>query len=189
MYLRLVRCGSFSVASSITAVNTAVKWGHWYHHRILVHCTKSRLRTDTIPYITVYTAVIRPYVNLTVATSLSLPHYPSCHCSVLKLFSLRHDFIHSIASTVSILIRFRRSDIVIFDEEKSLSGAANITGIESTSKAILERFGKSLCCVDSSHHLRTSSKSLWGGIRIYRKYSSPWWVGDLILLLSAWSPS
>jgi hypothetical protein len=205
------------VASSITAVNTGVKWGHWYHHRILVHCTKTRLRTDTIQYITVYTAVLRPYVNfavatslslprcrylavatslslprcryLAVATSLSLPHYPSCHCSVLKLFSLRHDFIHSIASTVSILIRFRRSDIVIFDEEKSLSGAADIAGIESTSKAILERFGKSLCCVDSSHHLRTSSKSLWGGIRIYRKYSSPWGVWDLILLLSAWSSS
>ena len=97
---------------------------------------------------------------LAVATSLSLPHYPSCHCSVLKLFSLRHDFIHSIASTVSILIRFRRSDIVIFDEEKSRSGAADIAGIEMTSNAILERFGKSLCCVDSSHYLRTSSKSL-----------------------------
>ena len=107
------------------------------------------------------TAVRQPRCRyLTVATSLSLPHCPSCHCSVLKLFSLRHDFIHSIASTVSILIRFRRSDIVIFDEEKSLSGAADIAGIESTSKAILERFGESLCCVDSSHHLRTSSKSL-----------------------------
>src|ERR1700709_1101326 len=120
------------------------------------------------------TAVLRPYIYLPVATSPSLPHrryltvatspsishYSSCNSSVLKLFSLRHDFIHSIASTVSILIRFRRSDIVIFDEEKSLSGAADIAGIESTSRAILERFGKSLCCVDSSHHLRTSSKSL-----------------------------
>jgi hypothetical protein len=112
-------------------------------------------------YLTVATSLSLPHCRyLTVATSLSLPHYSPCHCSVLKLFSLRHDFIHSIASTVSILIRFRRSDIVIFDEEKSLSGAADIAGIESTSKAILERFGKSLCCVDSSHHLRTSSKSL-----------------------------
>jgi hypothetical protein len=33
--------------------------------------------------------------------------------------------------------------------------------------------------------LRTSSKSLWGGIRIYRRYSSPWGVGDLTLTLSA----
>jgi hypothetical protein len=119
------------------------------------------VRQPRCRYLTVATSLSLPHCRyLTVATSLSLPHYPSCHCSVLKLFSLRHDFIHSIASTVSILIRFRRSDIVIFDEEKSLSGAADIAGIESTSKAILERFGKSLCCVDSSHHLRTSSKSL-----------------------------
>ena len=119
------------------------------------------IRQPHCRYLTVDTSLSLSHCRyLTVATSLSLPHYPSCHCSVLKLFSLRHDFIHSIASTVSILIRFRRSDIVIFDEEKSLSGAADIAGIESTSKAILERFGKSLCCVDSSHHLRTSSKSL-----------------------------
>ena len=119
------------------------------------------VRQPRCRYLAVATSLSLPHCRyLTVASSLSLPHYPSCHCSVLKLFSLRHDFIHSIASTVSILIRFRRSDIVIFDEEKSLSGAADIAGIESTSKAILERFGKSLCCVDSSHHLRTSSKSL-----------------------------
>jgi hypothetical protein len=112
-------------------------------------------------YLTVATSPSLPHRRyLTVATSPSLSHYSSCNSSVLKLFSLRHDFKHSVASTVSILIRFRRSDIVRFDEEKSLSGAADIAGIERTSRAILERFGKSLCCVDSSHHLRTSSKSL-----------------------------
>jgi hypothetical protein len=125
--------------------------------------TKTPYGYNTVHY-SIYgriTAVHLPHRRyLTVATSPSISHYSSCNSSVLKLFSLRHDFIHSIASTVSILIRFRRSDIVIFDEEKSLSGAADIAGIESTSRAILERFGKSLCCVDSSHHLRTSSKSL-----------------------------
>ena len=130
-----------------------------YGRNTAVHLPRRRyLAVTTSPSL-----LHRRYLAVATSPSLphpSLPHYSSCRCSVLKLFSLRHDFIHSIASTVSILIRFRRSDIVIFDEEKSLSGAADIAGIESTSKAILERFGKSLCCVDSSHHLRTSSKSL-----------------------------
>ncbi|KAJ0129409.1 Uncharacterized protein HZ326_27496 [Fusarium oxysporum f. sp. albedinis] len=48
---------------------------------------------------------------------------------------------HSNASTTPLPSRFRRSVIVIFAPEKSLSGSADIAGIDSISTAILLRLG------------------------------------------------
>ena len=87
-------------------------------------------------------------------------------------YSFAHDFIHSRASIVSIDKLFRRSVTVNPALEKRRSGSAAIAGIGSTSRAILERLGKSLLCLASIHQLRTSSKSWCYESRQYRAYSS-----------------
>jgi hypothetical protein len=71
------------------------------------------------------------------------------HCNV-KLFSLYYNFIHFIAFTILILIRFHQLDIIILNKEKSFSSAANIIDIKSIAKAILKRFKKSIYYIDLS---------------------------------------
>ena len=99
-------------------------------------------------------------------TSLS-PHYRS-HGTVSNSLSLFQDLIHSVASIVSIFKRLRRFVTVNPAEEKSLSEDVAMAGIDSISRAIFDKFGKSLRCFGSLHHLIAFSKSLWGGVRIYR---------------------
>jgi hypothetical protein len=45
------------------------------------------------------------------------------------------------------------------NQEKRRSTDAGITGIESMSRIVFDRFGYSRCCSGKSHHFRTSSKS------------------------------
>ena len=98
-------------------------------------------------------------------------------------YSFAHDFIHSRASIVSIDKLFRRSVTVNPALEKRRSGSVVIAGIESISRAILKRLGKSLLCLASIHQLRTSLKSWCYKSRQYQVYLSKV-VVDILYMIS-----
>ena len=105
-------------------------------------------------------------------SDISLPRYTNP-------YSFAQDLIHSRASIDWIDRLFRRSVTVNPALEKRRSGSAAIAGIESTSRAILDRCGKSFLCLGSIHHFRTSSKSWCCKSRQYRAYSSKGATGVL----------
>jgi hypothetical protein len=92
---------------------------------------------------------------------------------VSNSLSLFQDLIHSAPSTVSIFKRrLRRFVTANPAEEKSREDFA-MAGINSISRAIFDKFWKSVYCFGSLYRLIAFSKSLWGGVRMCRWYSSP----------------